>query len=77
MILILIESINGCKDTIIVWVDPEYGDCIEMYDNGGAFTKGNIVLRYTPYKKYTRSDFRNKINLYNVLYYNKLRMRCY
>lgn len=72
-----ISFINGCKDTITVWVDPEYGDCIEMYDNGGAFTKGNIVLRYTPYKKYTRSDFRNKINLYNVLYYNKLRIQRY
>ena len=56
---------------------PEYGDYIEMYDNGGAFTKGNIVLRYVPYKKYTRSDFLGKINLYNVLYYNKLKMRHY
>lgn len=72
-----ISFINGHKDTITVWTDPEYGDYIEMYDNGGAFTKGNIVLRYVPYKKYTRSDFLGKINVYNVLYYNKLKMRCY
>lgn len=72
-----ISFINGYKDTITVWIDPEYGDCIKMYDNGGPFTEGNIVLRYVPYKKYTRSDFRRKINLYNVLYYNKLKMRRY
>lgn len=72
-----ISFINGYKDTITVWTDPEYGDCIEMYDNGGDFTKGNIVLRYVPYKKYTRSDFRKETILYNVLYYNKLRMQCY
>ena len=41
-----ISFVNGHKDTITVWTDPEYGDYIEMYDNGGAFTKGNIVLRY-------------------------------
>ena len=69
-----ISFIEGHKDTITVWTDPEYGDYIEMYDNGGVFTKGNIVLRYVPYKKYTRSDFLGKINLYNVLYYNKLKM---
>ena len=72
-----ISFIDGYKDTITVWTDPEYGDYIEMYDNGGAFTKGNIVLRYVPYKKYTRSDFLGKINVYNVLYYNKLKMRRY
>lgn len=72
-----ISFIDGYKDTITVWTDPEYEDCIKMYDNGGPFTEGNIVLRYVPYKKYTRSDFRKKINLYNVLYYNKLRMRCH
>lgn len=72
-----ISFINGHKDTITVWTDPEYGDCIEMYDNGGTFTEGNIVLRYIPYKKYTRSDFLKETTLYNVLYYNKLRMRCY
>ena len=72
-----ISFIDGHKDTITVWTDPEYGDYIEMYDNGGVFTKGNIVLRYVPYKKYTRSDFLGKINLYNVLYYNKLKMRHY
>ena len=72
-----ISFVNGHKDTITVWTDPEYGDYIEMYDNGGVFTKGNIVLRYVPYKKYTRSDFLWKINLYNVLYYNKLKMRRY
>ena len=44
--------INGHKDTIILWTDPEYGDCIEMYDNG-IYAKGNIVLKYIPYKKYT------------------------
>ena len=72
-----ISFIDGYKDTITVWTDPEYGDYIEMYDNGGTFTKGNIVLRYVPYKKYTRSDFLGKINVYNVLYYNKLKMRHY
>ena len=72
-----ISFVNGHKDTITVWTDPEYGDYIEMYDNGDVFTKGNIVLRYIPYKKYTRSDFLGKINLYNVLYYNKLKMRRY
>ena len=72
-----ISFIEGHKDTITVWTDPEYGDYIEMYDNGGVFTKGNIVLRYVPYKKYTRSDFLGKINVYNVLYYNKLKMRHY
>ena len=72
-----ISFIDGYKDTITVWTDPEYGDYIEMYDNGDVFTKGNIILRYVPYKKYTRSDFLEKINLYNVLYYNKLKMRRY
>lgn len=72
-----ISFINGHKDTITVWTDPEYGDCIKMYDNGGTFSKGYIVLSYIPYKKYTRSDFRKKIKLYNVLYYNKLRMQGY
>ncbi len=72
-----ISFIDGHKDTITVWTDPEYGDYIKMYDNGGVFTKGNIVLRYIPYKKYTRSDFPTKINLYNVLYYNKLKMQRY
>ena len=72
-----ISFVNGHRDTITVWTDPEYGDYIEMYENGGVFTKGNSVLRYVPYKKYTRSDFLGKINLYNVLYYNKLKMRRY
>nr|DAW35406.1 MAG TPA: hypothetical protein [Caudoviricetes sp.] len=72
-----ISFINGHKDTITVWTDPEYGDCIKMYDNGGTFSKGYIVLSYIPYKKYTRSDFRKKIKLYNVLYYNKLKMQYY
>lgn len=69
-----ISFTNGHKDTITVWTDPKYGDCIEMYDSRGLFASGNIVLIYIPYKKYTRSDFREKIHLYNVLYYNKLKM---
>lgn len=72
-----ISFTNGHKDTIIVWTDPKYGDCIGMHDNGGTFAKGNIVLKYVPYKKYTRFDFRKEISLYNVLYYNKLRMSYY
>lgn len=68
-----ISFIDGSKDTIAVWTDPEDGDCIEMYDNGGTFARGNIVLGYIPYKKYTRSDFRKETRLYNVLHYNKLK----
>lgn len=70
-----ITFIDGYKDTISVWTTPSHGDYIKMYNNGGAFTDGSIVLKYTPYRKYTRTDCIscNEINLYNVLRYRKLR----
>ena len=67
-----ISFVDGHKDTLTVWTDPEEGDCIEMYDNGGTFTEGNIVLSYIPYKKYTYLYDCRMINVFNVLYYHKL-----
>lgn len=63
------------RDTIIVWTNPDIGDCIEMYNNGGTFTDGKVVLTYTLYDKYTMSEPRKVVNLYNVLYYKKLKTR--
>lgn len=74
------ESINANSDenyTLVEKYKIRAVPTLIKEDNGGPFTEGNIVLRYVPYKKYTRSDFRRKINLYNVLYYNKLKMRRY
>lgn len=72
-----ISFVDGYKDTIAVWTSPSGGDYIEMYDNRGAFSDGKVVLSYTPYKKYTRTDCIscNEINLYNVLRYRKLRSK--
>ena len=70
-----ITFIDGYKDTISVWTTPSHGDYIKMYNNGGTFTNGSVVLNYIPYRKYTRTDCIscNEINLYNVLRYRKLR----
>ena len=72
-----ITFIDGYKDTISVWTTPSHGDYIKMYNNGGTFTDGSIVLNYIPYRKYTRTDCIscNEINLYNVLRYRKLRSK--
>lgn len=70
-----ISFIDGRKDTLTVWTDPEEGDCIEMYDNGSTFTEGNIVLRYIPYKKYTELYDRRRIKVFNVLYYHKINIK--
>ena len=72
-----ITFIDGYKDTISVWTTPSHGDYIKMYNNGGTFTNGSVVLNYIPYRKYTRTDCIscNKINLYNVLRYRKLRSK--
>lgn len=70
-----ISFVDGHKDTLVVWTDPEEGDCIEMYDNGGTFTEGNIVLSYIPYKKYTKLYDRREIKVFNVLYYHKINIK--
>ena len=72
-----ITFIDGYKDTISVWTTPSHGDYIKMYNNGGTFTNGSVVLNYIPYRKYTRTDCIscNEINLYNVLRYRKLRSK--
>ena len=72
-----ITFIDGYKDTISVWTTPSHGDYIKMYNNGGTFTNGSVVLNYMPYRKYTRTDCIscNEINLYNVLRYRKLRSK--
>lgn len=70
-----ISFIDGRKDTLTIWTDPGEGDCIEMYDNGSTFTEGNIVLRYVPYKKYTKLYDRRKIRMFNVLYYHKINIK--
>lgn len=64
---------DSYKDTITVWTSPYDGDRIEMTNNGGTFTRGEIVLCYISWRKYTRTDPRRTIYLYNVLYYRKLR----
>lgn len=63
-----ISFINGHKDTITVWTDPEYGDCIKMYDNGGTFSKGYIVLSYIPYKMNSYQPI--SFNCKEMIYYH-------
>lgn len=70
-----ITYLDNHKDTLQVWTNPYDGDKIKMYNDGGIFTDGKVILSYIPYKRYKENEYRRNIKLYNVLYYKKLKTR--